>query len=148
FITKNELERDALDADRKRYQKQRALNQKALLEQYDLEIRRIEVEQKVLEARLALERVAAQGDARLAQAKAEVESCEAELKLAQERLDNLERQVRAAVITAPTPGLVVYAFEGDGMRRREVVEEGATVRERQSLIILPDITRMIANLSV
>src|SRR5690606_36537062 len=50
FITKNELERDALDADRKRYQKQRALNQKALLEQYDLEIRRIEVEQKVLEA--------------------------------------------------------------------------------------------------
>ncbi|MEZ5962594.1 MAG: efflux RND transporter periplasmic adaptor subunit [Planctomycetota bacterium] len=148
FITKNELERDQLDADRKRYQVQRATNQKSLLQDYDLAIRQIEVEQKVIEAKLALERVVAQGDAKLAQATAEVESREAELKLAQERLDNLEQQVKNAVITAPTPGLVVYAFEGDGMRRREVVEEGSSVRERQSLIVLPNITRMVANLSV
>jgi multidrug resistance efflux pump len=148
FITKNELERDALDADRKRYQVQRATNEKKLLEEYDLRIQEIEVSQKVIEARLALDRVKAQGEAKMAQAKAEVESSRAEYELAKERLENLEKQVRNAVVTAPTPGLVVYSFEGDGMRRREVIEEGATVRERQTLIILPDITRMIANLSV
>jgi len=148
FITKNELERDLLDRDRKRYQVQRATNQKVLLQEYDLRIKEIEVDQKVVEAKLALERVIAQGDAKMAQATAEVDSREAELKLAQERLDNLTQQVENAVIRAPTPGLVVYAFEGDGMRRREVVEEGANVRERQSLIVLPNITRMVANLSV
>jgi multidrug efflux pump subunit AcrA (membrane-fusion protein) len=148
FITKNELERDELDAERKRYQVQRAQNEKVLLQDYDLEIQQIEVEQKVVEAKLALERVQAQGDAKLAQAKAEVDSSRAELKLAVERLENLERQVKNAIILAPTPGLVVYSFEGDGMRRREVVEEGSNVRERQALIILPDITRMVANLSV
>lgn len=148
FITKNELERDALDADRKRYQVQRAANQKSLLQDYELKIKEIEVGQKVIEAKLALERVLAQGEAKIAQATAEVESRDAELKLAQERLDNLAQQVKNAVITAPTPGLVVYAFEGDGMRRREVVEEGSSVRERQTLIVLPNITRMVANLSV
>ena len=148
FITKNELERDQLDADRKKYQVVRAENQRLLLEHYDLEIKKLQVEQKVREAVLALERVEAQGEAKLAQARAEVESREAEYKLAKERFENLELQVKNAVIVAPTPGLVVYAFEGDGMRRREVVEEGAQVRQRQALIVLPDITRMIANLSV
>lgn len=148
FITKNELERDQLDADRKKYQVVRAENQRLLLEHYDLEIKKLQVEQEVREAVLALERVEAQGEAKLAQARAEVESREAEYKLAKERFENLELQVRNAVIVAPTPGLVVYAFEGDGMRRREVVEEGAQVRQRQALIVLPDITRMIANLSV
>lgn len=148
FITKNELERDQLDADRKKYQVVRAENQRQLLEHYDLEIKKLQVEQKVREAVLALERVEAQGEAKLAQARAEVESREAEYKLAKERFENLELQVKNAVIVAPTPGLVVYAFEGDGMRRREVVEEGTQVRQRQALIVLPDITRMIANLSV
>ncbi len=148
FITKNELERDELDADRKKYQVQRAANQKTLLQDYDLRIKEIGIEQKVIEANLALDRVKAQGEAKLAQAEAEVESRGAELKLAVERLENLERQVKNALIVAPTPGLVVYSFEGDGMRRREVVEEGSSVRERQALIILPDITRMVANLAV
>ncbi len=148
FITKNELERDELDADRKKYQVQRAANQKTLLQDYDLRIKEIGIEQKVIEANLALDRVKAQGEAKLAQAVAEVESRGAELKLAVERLENLERQVKNALIVAPTPGLVVYSFEGDGMRRREVVEEGSSVRERQALIILPDITRMVANLAV
>ena len=148
FITKNDLETDQLSADRKKYQVDRAENQRLLLEHYDLKIQELQVEQKVREAVLALERVEAQGEAKLAQARAEVESREAEYKLAKERFENLELQVKNAVILAPTPGLVVYAFEGDGMRRREVVEEGAQVRQRQALIVLPDITRMIANLSV
>lgn len=148
FITKNDLETDQLSADRKKYQVDRAENQRLLLEHYDLKIKELQVEQKVREAVLALERVEAQGEAKLAQARAEVESREAEYKLAKERFENLELQVKNAVILAPTPGLVVYAFEGDGMRRREVVEEGAQVRQRQALIVLPDITRMIANLSV
>lgn len=148
FITKNELDRDQLDFDRKRYQHARASNNLTLLELFDLEIKRLQVEQEVREAELAVDRVRAQGEAKLAQAQAEVESSLAELKLAQERLDNLEAQVKNAVISAPNPGLVVYSFEGDGMRRREVVEEGAQVRQRQTLIILPDITRMVANLSV
>jgi HlyD family secretion protein len=148
YITKNELERDMLDAERKRYQLTRSRNTLKLLQDYDLKIKDLEVEQKVREAELERDRVRAQGEARKAQAEAEVASREAEFRLAKERLDNLLLQEKNAVLRAPTPGLVVHAFEGDGMRRREVVEEGAQVRQRQTLIVLPDVTRMVALLSV
>ena len=43
---------------------------------------------------------------------------------------------------------MIYASESGGRGRQEFVEEGATVRERQTLIQLPDVTRMVATLKV
>ena len=62
----------------------------------------------------------------------------------------LERQILNCDILAPTDGLVVYA--NDPMRPVEgnavQIEEGATVRERQKIFSLPDITRMQVNTKV
>jgi HlyD family secretion protein len=62
----------------------------------------------------------------------------------------LERQIAACRILAPADGLVVYAndpgraFGGN----RPQIEEGATVRERQKIFSLPDVTRMQVNTKV
>jgi HlyD family secretion protein len=49
----------------------------------------------------------------------------------------LEKQIAACEIRAPRDGTLVYANPGDG--RRTLIEEGATVRERQLLFeIVPD----------
>src|SRR5262249_25649592 len=62
----------------------------------------------------------------------------------------LNRQITNCKINAPDDGIVVYAndpnrFGGQNMLQ---IEEGATVRERQKIFSLPDITQMQVNTKV
>src|SRR5690606_37136252 len=88
----------------------------------------------------------ASNDARRAEAQSEFDSRKKELELAVERLANFDHQLANAKILAPTDGLVVYA-EGDG-RGRDMIQEGVQVRERQTILILPDVTRMQAEMKI
>jgi len=49
----------------------------------------------------------------------------------------------------PTPGMVVYA-RTEGMRQMsgQYIEEGATVREQQRLIDLPDLSQFVADVMI
>jgi HlyD family secretion protein len=71
-----------------------------------------------------------------------------ELEVSKER--KLERQIKACKILAPSDGLVVYA--NDPTRSfgssQPQIEEGASVRERQKIFSLPDITKMQVNTKV
>jgi RND family efflux transporter MFP subunit len=71
-------------------------------------------------------------------AKHEAESTEAKEK---ERLAKLEQQLERCKIFAPHDGMVVYAREGRYSSDTEIAE-GVTVRERQQIISLPDLSRM------
>jgi HlyD family secretion protein len=55
------------------------------------------------------------------------------------RLRSLEKQVVACTIRAPHDGFVIYANEP---RRQVVIEPGISVRQRQALMYLPDLTQM------
>ncbi len=62
----------------------------------------------------------------------------------------LERQIAACTLRAQRDGLIVYANDwgrGFGGTRPEI-EEGATVRERQMIISIPDLTHMQVNSKV
>jgi HlyD family secretion protein len=62
----------------------------------------------------------------------------------------LEKQIANCDILAPADGLVVYANDPNrafGSNQAQI-EEGATVRERQKIFSLPDITRMQVNTKV
>jgi RND family efflux transporter MFP subunit len=62
----------------------------------------------------------------------------------------LERQIAWCTLTAPQEGLIVYANDptrGFG-RTRPQIEEGATIRERQKIISIPDLTHMQVNAKV
>jgi multidrug resistance efflux pump/Ca2+-binding EF-hand superfamily protein len=62
------------------------------------------------------------------------------------KLQRLERNKAACTITAPQDGMVVYANDagggGRGMQQQVKVEEGASVRQSQAIIRLPDLTKM------
>jgi RND family efflux transporter MFP subunit len=62
----------------------------------------------------------------------------------------LERQIVNCEIKAPADGLVVYANDPNRAfgSSQPQIEEGATVRERQKIFSLPDITRMQVNTKV
>lgn len=148
YIAKQELDGDRLNWQRGVSQVTLARNELDLLINYTLKTQQIELQQAVNNARLELERVVASNVARRAREKADFASRQAEFNLAKERFENLVKQIDNALIYAPGPGLVVYAQQGDGRRGREVVEEGGTVHQRQNLIKLPDVSRMICDLKV
>lgn len=148
FITQNDLESDRFQFDSS---DSKVTLEKGRLDQlitYNLKIAHIELSQEHQNTKLEYERVKASNIARRAREQADLKSRKAEFDLAQERFNNLVTQIANAIIEAPTPGLIVYATQGDGRRGREVVEEGGQVRERQEIIVLPDLRKMICDIKV
>ena len=69
------------------------------------------------------------------------------LDLQQTRLQQMKEQLNLTKIFAPQDGLVIYASSsspGSGI----LIEEGATVRQKQDLIKLPDISQMLVEVRV
>ncbi len=146
YITANDLERDRLERERQRSSVTLAWQNLDLLISYTLRKTKIDLLLKLDNAKLELEKVRASNAARRTREEAELASVQSEYDLAKERLDNLVRQIDSAVLEAPTPGLVVYATTDS--RNRETIEEGTDIRERQTILILPDVTRMQAELKI
>ena len=69
-------------------------------------------------------------------------------ELDQSKRKKLEKQITYCDIIAPADGMVVYANEPSLGRVRPRIEEGATVRERQKIFRLPDMSRMQVNIRV
>ncbi len=64
--------------------------------------------------------------------------------------NKLEKQIGYCTMTAPIDGLIVYANDPSRMfgSNQSQIEEGATVRERQKIISIPDISKMQVNAKV
>ena len=65
-----------------------------------------------------------------------------ELQMSRER--KLERSIAACTLIAPADGLVVYANDPSRLfgSKQPQIEEGATVRERQKILSLPDLSQL------
>lgn len=78
-------------------------------------------------------------------ADAKKKSEQAAYELEEAKLQRLEAQLANCVIMAPEAGMVVYANERAGMfggGQSVQIEEGAAVRERQSIVRIPDLQQM------
>jgi len=148
FVTRNELEADELALKRRKVELEQAQTELNIFKLYEFPK---EVEQRLAdyqEALKALERVKARARSELASAEAQLKSKEAAYRLQKERFDRLQEQLEASVIYATQPGLVVYATSGNPWHRQPPLEEGATVRQRQVLINIPDTSLMAAEIKV
>ena len=75
--------------------------------------------------------------------KAKLEAAEHSHELDNQKLELINAQIDKCIIKAPQAGQVVYASERNSRGSNEIIiEEGATVRERQVIIRLPDPKRM------
>ena len=75
----------------------------------------------------------------------------AAFNLEEDKLQRLEDQLKNCVITAKQSGMVVFANEtGNRFRGQQgvAIEEGAMVRERQSILRLPDLSQMQVKVNV
>lgn len=153
FITPTELEAEELNlnkAGNKQAQKETALK---LYIQYtfpkDAEEKLSDFENAIM----GYQRQIKQNVAEQAQEAARFSSAERKFNLERVKLADIEEQIELATIHAERPGLVVYgAANQNSMRYRsssqEAIQEGATVRERQSILTIPDMREMAVKVNI
>lgn len=144
FETKGNLDNDRLKVNQTKLKLEQSETNLWMIETFDVPKKKRELEATLQEAKENLDRVKLQGDRKLAQFKADVESQQKTLELNQTKLARDKKQLAGTKIFAPQDGLVVYgSAEGGGHFSSEsMIEEGAVVRNRQELIKLPDISEM------
>ena len=65
-----------------------------------------------------------------------------------EKLERYRRQIAASRILAPQAGEVVYSTEESNRSGTNQIAEGASIRERQTIIKLPDLNQMKVDMRV
>ncbi len=88
-----------------------------------------------------------------AQEEARFSSAERKYNLEKVKLADINNQLAAATIRAQRPGLVVYGAADQNSQRyrgsnQEAIQEGATVRERQPILTIPDMRRMVVKVNI
>jgi len=140
YVSHNKLEEDRLEKERKEIESQKAKTAKDLFVKYEFPKQAEKLLSDYEEAERELDRIVARARSKLAQAQAKLDSNEATHALQKKRLEKLQKQFEACTIRAPVSGQVVYAsslMEG-WWRRRNMIEVGAEIRERQKIIFIPD----------
>jgi HlyD family secretion protein len=88
---------------------------------------------------------------RLAQARAKLKSAQGQHEVQLRQKNDLNEQLEKCTLRARKAGLVVYGGNRDDMMYyggEERIREGASVRERQAIITIPDTTRMSVNVKI
>ncbi|MDG2249711.1 MAG: HlyD family efflux transporter periplasmic adaptor subunit [Gammaproteobacteria bacterium] len=154
FITPTELEAEELNLSKARNKEAEKETALKLYIQYtfpkDAEQRLSDFENAIM----AYQRQLKENIAEKAQEEARFSSAERKYNLERVKLADIEEQIELATIVAQRPGLVVYgAADQNQMRYRgsssqEAIQEGATVRERQAILTIPDMREMAVKTNI
>ena len=153
FITPTELEAEELNLNKARNKMEQEETSLKLYIQYTFPK---EAEEKLSDyenAVMSYQRQVKENIAEKAQEAARYSSAERKYNLERVKLADVNEQIELATIRAQRPGLVVYgASNQNSMRYRsnsqEAIQEGATVRERQSILTIPDMREMAVKVNI
>ena len=147
FETQTQVDRDKLEVTRNDKAVKTARSSHKMLEQFDLKKKEEEYLSKEKEATAKLARVKKESESKIAQQQAEVNSAKITLELTQEGLTKKKEQLKATKVYAPQGGLAIYPTP-NRWRSDTKIEEGAEVRNRTTLIKIPDVTAMKVNVKI
>lgn len=145
FATRTDLQRDEIAAENSRLKVQTAETARTLYLKYEFQKSAEEALSKVLETFRELDRSRKSSIAKMAQAEAKLKSAQGQYNVQVRRRKELLEQADKCLIKATKPGLVVYGRAGMDMMYyggEEPIREGASVREQQVIITIPDLNKM------
>ena len=150
FMTKVELQREEIAFENNRLKVQTAETARDLFLKYEFVKLAEESLSKYTEAARELNRARKAAISKLAQAEARLKSAQGQYNVQLRQRKELQEQLAKCLIRATKPGLVVYGSAGDERfwGGEERIREGATVRERQTMITIPDLTKMSARVRI
>ena len=148
FETQTNLERDQLQYTNVLFSLTKAKEALRLFQQYEHRKSQTTFESKVSDAEDELKRVQLEGEGNIAKAQADLASQLNTLLLNSNKLVRLKQQLDNSRIIAPQDGLVVYAVSDNWRSNESLIEEGATIRNRQEIIKLPDVSKMKVDIKI
>lgn len=151
YLSESEYVADKLNVQRRKLERDLAKSNLDLLSNFTYHRQIDQLTSDANQAEMALQRTERKAAADVVQAKADLTAKELEDQRQQEKLRKIEDQLRKTKIYAPTDGMVVYATTSEGhgpFDRREPMDIGVEVTERQDLIQLPTTSSVKAELGV
>lgn len=148
FLTENEFKAAQLGFQRQ--QSAVAAAQKALeiFIDYEFPKQAEKLMSDYIQAKRKLDRTEQTAVSQIAQASAKLASAQASYRIREERIQEYRDQLEKCVMTAEREGLVVYGGTGERYWNSEPIKEGATVRERQAIITIPDMSKMAVMVNI
>ncbi len=151
FVTRTDLQRDEIAFENSRLKVQTAETARDLFLKYEFPKSAEESLSKYAEAVREFDKARRVAISRLAQARAKLRSAEGQHEVQLRQKKDLNEQLEKCTLRARKAGLVVYGGNRDDMMYyggEERIREGASVRERQAIITIPDTTRMSVNVKI
>ena len=147
YVSKEELQADELDERTQELNVQTAEGKLLIFREYDFVKNFQKTWATLLEAQEKLERAKAVARSRLAQAEAKLKSREAGLGRTKQRLEELRQNIEKCTIKATQPGFVVYQ-PPPRWHNTGPIREGSEIRPRQTILKLPDLSRMAVSVGI
>ena len=148
YATRGEQEADSLAVQQREVETEQAQTAYLLFKDYDFPKELTKLLSDFREAGEELTRIKANARSQSSQAQNRLVTRQASYQLIQSRVKRFQTQVEKSVIVATQPGIVVYASSANPFRSSQPIQAGATVYQRQAIINLPDISRMLVELKV
>jgi HlyD family secretion protein len=143
FVTPSDVKKAELDVTTAVNARDKAKTALEVLEKFTHKKDLTNNQSLVIQAQQKLEHTRAENAANLTQREAVVRAAATQVRIYQTQYDEQREQLENCTIKAPAAGFVIYASSLDRNSERPI-QEGATVRDKQLLIRLPDTSGMKA----
>ncbi|MFO1481877.1 MAG: efflux RND transporter periplasmic adaptor subunit [Verrucomicrobiaceae bacterium] len=150
FITSAQLENDQVTFEKVDLSVKTAETALALFKKYEFSKQCSTLIAAYREALNKLQRTIRANRSRMAQAETRFSTAKRRYEMELAQREDLERQLKSCVVKATQPGLVAYGDlnAGSNYNYNYPIEEGATVRLRQTMLTIPDMSQMGVKVNV
>jgi HlyD family secretion protein len=148
YVTQIELENDQTDLDKKEISVKAAETKQSVFINYEFPKQSETLLSKYVQAIRKLERAEKKALSEIAKARGTLASARARHLIEQNRIKEYQDNIDKCKMYAEHPGLVVYGGSNDRYWDDEQIKEGATVRERQTIITIPDMASMAVKVKI
>ncbi len=150
FISKTQLEHDQVTYEKVTLAVKTATTELDLFKKYEFSKQCALLLSAYRESLTRLERTVRANRSKMATAETRFTTSKRRYEMELTQREDLERQLKACNIKAVQPGLVAYGDldAGASYNYSNSIEEGATVRLRQTLLTIPDMSQMGVNVKV
>jgi len=150
FISKTQLENDQVTFEKVTLAVKTASTELDLFKKYEFSKQRAMLLSSYRESLTKLERVVRANRSKMAQSETRFQTSKRRYEMELAQREDLERQLKACTIRATQPGLVAYGDldASSSYNYGNSIEEGASVRLRQTILTIPDMSRMGVHVKV
>jgi HlyD family secretion protein len=151
YLSRNELTADELSVAKLRAELEAAEGNHRLFKRYTLPIQVRQRSSDCMELARELERVEARAASQLAQAEAQLRSCEAVYELQKEGLEKVRDKIAKCTMRALRPGQVIYGSRLDPIWYRwgdSAIRPGVFIEENRTIISIPDPSTLAAVVNI